>query len=369
MGLDSGLSQRRGHYGQREHERPVKSSTDEIFEEQTSDETRSSDNDEIQQLISQGLRSSPRSLPSLLLWDSVGLNLYEKITESPDYYLTRVEADVIRNNVDAIVQSVGANGVVLELGSGSLSKTSIILGEFAKREIPVTYFALDLCASSLAKSLEELRSYLSHSSYVTCHPLCMTYQDGVSWVANQQFLRGKRVTVLWLGSSLANEPVNEFQDLVNGITTAYTSSSSTSNIQFLIGVDGNKDASTVSRAYDTSDGLSRQFALNGINNVNRALGADVFDADKWTFNGTWDPQEEAFHTNIKSVEDQDVIIGDQPLQISKGENIRFILSRKLSSSQFEKWLTGTALQTMTVWKHSKFNYGLYQLAPVSKSML
>jgi uncharacterized SAM-dependent methyltransferase len=118
MGLDSGLSQRRGHYGQREHERPVKSSTDEIFEEQTSDETRSSDNDEIQQLISQGLRSSPRSLPSLLLWDSVGLNLYEKITESPDYYLTRVEADVIRNNVDAIVQSVGANGVVLELGSG-----------------------------------------------------------------------------------------------------------------------------------------------------------------------------------------------------------------------------------------------------------
>lgn len=274
------------------------------------------------------------------------------------------------------------------LNPRSLSKTSIILGEFAKREIPVTYFALDLCASSLAKSLEGLRSYLGHSPYVTCHPLCMTYQDGVSWVANQQFLRGKRVTVLWLGSSLANEPVNEFQDLVNGITTAYTSSSSTSNIQFLIGVDGNIDASTVSRAYDTSDGLSRQFALNGINNVNRALGADVFDADKWTFNGTWDPQEEAFHTNIKSVEDQVVFIGDQSLQISKGENIRFILSRKLSSSQFEKWLTGTALQTMTVWKHSKFNYGksiisnqakamannhmlegLYQLAPASKSML
>lgn len=167
----------------------------------------------------------------------------------------------------------------------------------------------------------------------------------------------KRVTVLWLGSSLANEPVNEFHNLVNGITTAYIKSSSTPNIQFLIGVDGNKDAATVSRAYDTSDGLSRQFALNGINNVNRALGDDVFDADKWTFNGTWDPQDEAFHTSIQSVDDQEVIIGDHSLQISKGENIRFILSRKLSSSQFEKWLTGTALQTVTVWEHSKFHYG------------
>lgn len=250
----------------------------------------------------------------------------------------------------------------------SLSKTSIILGEFARREIPVTYFALDLCASSLAKSLESLRSYLGHSPFVSCHPLCMTYQDGVSWVANQQFLYGKRVTVLWLGSSLANEPVNEFQDLVNGITTAYTDSSSTSNIQFLIGVDGNKDASTVSRAYDTSDGLSRRFTLNGINNVNRVLGADVFDAAKWTFDGTWDPQEEAFQTSIKSMEDQEVIIADEQLQISKGEKIRFILSRKLSSSQFEKWLTDTALQIMTVWEHSKFNYGKTHVE-LSKQMM
>jgi uncharacterized SAM-dependent methyltransferase len=118
MGLDSGLSESRNHYGSREHQRPAKSSADDIFQEQTSTEARDSDNNDIQQLINQGLRSSPRSLPSLLLWDSVGLELYEKITESPDYYLTRVEADVIRNNVDAIVQSIGPNGVILELGSG-----------------------------------------------------------------------------------------------------------------------------------------------------------------------------------------------------------------------------------------------------------
>lgn len=118
MGLDSGLSESRSHCGQRERERPVKSSADDTFHEQTSTESQSSDNNAIQQLIGQGLTSSPRSLPSLLLWDSVGLDLYEKITESPDYYLTRVEADVIRHNVDAIVQSIGANGVILELGSG-----------------------------------------------------------------------------------------------------------------------------------------------------------------------------------------------------------------------------------------------------------
>lgn len=118
MGLDSGLSESRSNCGQRERERHVKSSAGDIFHDQTSAGTQNSDDNGIQQLINQGLTSSPRSLPSLLLWDSVGLGLYEKITESPDYYLTRVEADVIRNNVDAIVQSIGANGVILELGSG-----------------------------------------------------------------------------------------------------------------------------------------------------------------------------------------------------------------------------------------------------------
>ncbi|KAM0261505.1 hypothetical protein ACHAQJ_002187 [Trichoderma viride] len=161
--------------------------------------------------------------------------------------------------------------------------------------------------------------------------------------------------------------MDEFQNLVNGITAAYINSSSMSNIQFIIGVDGNKDTSLVSRAYDTKDGLSRRFALNGISNVNRVLGADVLDATKWTFDGAWDPREEAFQTSIKSIENQEIMIGDERLQISKGENVRFILSRKLNSSEFEVWLVGTSLQIMTTWKHSKFNYGLYQLAPASKA--
>ncbi|KAE9366527.1 hypothetical protein N431DRAFT_471576 [Stipitochalara longipes BDJ] len=317
------------------------------------------------QLIGQSLASSPRSLPSLLLWDSVGLQLYDNITLSSDYYLNRVEADIIRTNIDGIVRAIGTDGIILELGSGCLSKTSIILGEFAQQHIPVTYFALDMCASSLTESLKNLRSHLNNSPHVSCHPLCMTYEGGISWVANQKFRYGKRVTVLWLGSSLANESLDEFHKLVNSITAACTGSSSMADIQFLVGVDGNKDASLVSRAYDTRDGLSRRFALNAINNVNRALGADVFDSTKWEFDGRWDPLEEAYQTGIRSIETQEMMIGGERLEVSSGEKIQLILSRKLNSKQFETWLAETSLRIMTTWKHSEFNYGLYRLVPTA----
>ncbi|KAM0261506.1 hypothetical protein ACHAQJ_002188 [Trichoderma viride] len=115
MGLDSGLYENRSPYGQNEHTKPTKLSANTVDQEQTSQGCEDSD---IQQLINKSVRLSPRSLPSLLLWDSVGLDLYEKITQSPDYYLTRVEADVIRINIDTIVQSIGVDGVILELGSG-----------------------------------------------------------------------------------------------------------------------------------------------------------------------------------------------------------------------------------------------------------
>jgi hypothetical protein len=125
MGLDSGLYEKNSPYGQKEHTKPTKLSADATLQEQVPQPTwaasQGCENSEIQQLISQKLRLSPRSLPSLLLWDSLGLDLYDKITQSPDYYLTRVEADVIRVNVDAIVQSIGVDEVILELGSGYVS--------------------------------------------------------------------------------------------------------------------------------------------------------------------------------------------------------------------------------------------------------
>lgn len=241
----------------------------------------------------------------------------------------------------------------------SLGKTSIILGELARQEIPVAYYALDMCEYSLTESLEILRSHLNDSPYVSCHPLCMTYEGGISWLAKQKFRLGKKITVLWLGSSLANESKDVFQKLVNGFTAAFEGNSSLADIQFLVGVDGTKNASLVSGAYDTRDGLSRKFALNVVENGNRAFGKDVFDPNKWAFDGSWNPQGDAYQTCIRSTQRQEITIGHRRLEIAGGEKVQLILSRKLSSMEFETWLTGTSLRIKSTWKQPKTDYGKF----------
>jgi uncharacterized SAM-dependent methyltransferase len=81
-------------------------------------ETKKGSCDLTESLVASYLGRNPRSLPSTLLWDDVGLDIYEQITQSPDYYLTRAESEIIRDNVQAIVAAIGANGIILEMGSG-----------------------------------------------------------------------------------------------------------------------------------------------------------------------------------------------------------------------------------------------------------
>lgn len=82
---------------------------------------------ELAPLIIEGLKSSPKFFPSLLLWDDKGAAIYERIMRSRDYYLTHTEAELIRANADSIVEAIPSGSVILELGSGYLTPSLIFL--------------------------------------------------------------------------------------------------------------------------------------------------------------------------------------------------------------------------------------------------
>jgi uncharacterized SAM-dependent methyltransferase len=241
--------------------------------------------------------------------------------------------------------------------SSCLSKTIIILDAFVRKKLLVTYFALDICPSAIAESLIELHTALNYSSYVTCYPLCMTYQDGISWVANEQSLAEKRISVLWLGCSFANESVEEFCRILRGFSAARVQNSQITELQFLLAADGNKDPETVSRAYDTRDGLSRLFTLNALDNANRSLGRNVFDAGKWCFDGEWDAEQGLFQTSIRALEDQVIGIGEKVVAIREGVKITVITSRKMGEGEVKAWLSCTGFMVGDVWRHPKLEYG------------
>ncbi|KAI1443741.1 histidine-specific methyltransferase [Annulohypoxylon stygium] len=314
--------------------------------------------------IVEGLKSSPRYLPSVLLWDSVGLGIYEQLMCAKDYYLTHIEKEVLQTHIDAIVESIGEGGVIIELGSGCLSKTRIILETFVRQQKHVTYYALDVCRSTLAQSLSDLRTHLKDSRYVVCRPLCMTYLDSVAWVTdNADILRGKRISVLWLGGSVGNESRDELERLLGGLHNAARRANML--MQFLVGVDGNKDSETVARAYDTRDGLSRRFILNVLTNLNRTFHTLIVNPNKWTFDGEWDEGKAIYRSSVKALEDQVINLGQHVLKIARGEKIHVIISRKISSEEFGHWLSGSGWIVVEAWKHHEMDYGFYRLSPDS----
>ncbi|KAJ3267584.1 hypothetical protein HDV01_004733, partial [Terramyces sp. JEL0728] len=98
-----------------------------------------------------------RSLPTMILYDDKGLEIFDKITYDRDYYLTNAEIEVLQNNSDELVEKYVKDGdVLIELGAGAMRKTKYILDAITKANRKITYFAVDLAEASLRQSLEPL---------------------------------------------------------------------------------------------------------------------------------------------------------------------------------------------------------------------
>ncbi|KAI0059578.1 DUF323 domain-containing protein [Artomyces pyxidatus] len=112
-----------------------------------------------------------RTLPTLLLYDEQGLRIYDEITtDAHEYYLFPAEENILKNYAGSIVRimhtrdddCITAESVVVELGAGSLRKTSHILSALSKivphtmSPAPITYYALDLEQRELQRTLEQL---------------------------------------------------------------------------------------------------------------------------------------------------------------------------------------------------------------------
>ncbi|KAL2007582.1 hypothetical protein VTN00DRAFT_9020 [Thermoascus crustaceus] len=318
---------------------------------------------ELVPLLRLGLTSKPRWLPSLLLWDAKGLQLFEEITHSEPYYLFEAEKWVLEQNVNSITDVIKPNSVILELGSGSLEKTGIILEGLVRKQRPVDYYALDVSESELDRTLNTLRQRLNNNNnntYVKCHPLVLTYEQSFSWLLNNPTLHGRDITILWLGSTIACESRQESIRLMAAFA-AVKKQSQIGKLQFLIGVDGCKDPTLVSRAYDFPPGLTRKFALNCLDNANRVLSQQVFNPKDWVFQGVWDAENSHYNTRIAPTVDLTVEVKGHPIALKKGEPVSVIVSRKYGEAEVGKLVQDAGYFTAKAWKHRDMDYGFYQV--------
>ncbi|MDZ4673031.1 MAG: L-histidine N(alpha)-methyltransferase [Gemmatimonadota bacterium] len=213
-----------------------------------------------------GLAQEPKAISSRWFYDAAGSQLFQRIMASPDYYLTRAEDEILREQADDIVQALapaGAEFDLFELGAGDGAKTKHLLRRALERGRRPHFRPIDISPHALRDLETSLATELPTLSVTG---VVGEYLEAVQGALSDP---GYPKAVLFLGSNIGN------LDREHTITLLRTISAQLgSGDRLLVGFDLKKDPATIRRAYDDRDGITRDFNLNLLRRMNRELGAD-----------------------------------------------------------------------------------------------
>ncbi|MDQ6699164.1 MAG: L-histidine N(alpha)-methyltransferase, partial [Acidobacteriota bacterium] len=165
--------------------------------------------------VSDGLgRSDQKELPSKYLYDNLGSALFEAITLLPEYGLTRADARLLKQHSVEIIETFATNPLIVELGSGSGSKTRWVL-EAAARRGPVNYIPIDISPAAL----ENCRAALDSIPNVRMTAITASYLEGLAEAVVQRH-KGQPVLVLFLGSTIGNFYVEAAEKFLRQVRNA-----------------------------------------------------------------------------------------------------------------------------------------------------
>ncbi|KAG6234139.1 Ergothioneine biosynthesis protein 1 [Claviceps purpurea] len=300
----------------------------------------------------------PRWLPTMLLYDEKGLQLFEDITYLDEYYLTGYEIELLKKHSAEIAAAIPDGSMVIELGSGNLRKICLLLQAFEDSHKSIDYYALDLSQ----KELERTLSHVPDFKYVSCHGLLGTYDDGVTWL-KQPGIVNKTKCIIHLGSSIGNFHRNEAADFLQTFADVMKPDDS-----MVIGLDSCGNPEMVYHAYNDREGKTHEFILNGLSNANSVYGKEIFYVPDWRVIGEYVYDDEggrhqAFISPLKEV----TVLGSV---IKAHERIKIEQSLKYSkASADDLWRNAGFRETQTWTRNGEYGLHMLQRAdpPFSKA--
>jgi len=269
--------------------------------------------------ILDGLARAPKAIAAKYLYDQRGSELFELITQLPEYYLTRTEIQILRTYAADIVQEVGSGRQLIEFGSGSSAKTRLLLESLR----PAVYVPVDISRQRLAASVASLHQQFEWLQIV---PVSADYCRPLRLPA--AVTAGPR-TVFFPGSSIGNfEPRDavEFLRVARGVAGA--------DGQLLIGIDLKKDPETIERAYDDAQGVTAAFSLNALQHMNDIVDAD-FDLTSFRHHARYNRDFGRVEIHLVSKRDQTVHVSGQRIRVHDAEMIHIENCYKYDPQEFD----------------------------------
>ena len=302
--------------------------------------------------ITSGLKSTPRFISPKFLYDERGSKLFAEICSLPEYYLTRTEISILNDMRTKLGSFLGDDIRLVELGSGTSTKTRLLLDVLSDITLQIEYFPIDISDILTESSELLLRDY--SQLYIT--GIIDTFDGGLEFL---QTYDQKKNLIIFLGSSFGNFAPKQGNDFLQKIYNIMKVGD-----LFLIGLDLVKDTNILKAAYNDSQGITAKFNLNVLSRINNELDAD-FVLENFEHHAVYNSEQQRVEMYLRSLTNQSVIAAkpNMKLLFKYNELIHTEFSYKYKPDQIRDLLSGVGFNIEHMWIDKD---NLFSLTLVSK---
>ena len=283
-----------------------------------------------------GLSRPQKMLPCKFLYDEKGSRLFNEICELEEYYPTRTENRILRDNIKEIAGLIGSECRLVEFGSGSSTKTRQLLAQLPRMS---GYVPIDISGSQLLESAAQLAGEFPG---LEINPVEADF-DGISEIPDTK--RNPRRTVAFFpGSTIGNfDPVAAIA-LLRKIAFLCGNEGG-----LLIGIDRQKPRRILEPAYNDRKGVTARFNLGILARANRELGAD-FDLSAFRHRAPYNETHGRIEMHLVSQRAQIVHLDSREFSFEEGEYITTEHSYKYTLPGFASLASRAGFKLVQNWE-------------------
>ena len=282
-------------------------------------------------------------IPSKFHYDLKGSKYFEKITKTKEYYVTRVEKEILNKISNQINEIFGNNLTFVEFGSGSTEKIRILLNKKVKFYIP-----LDISFDFIKGSSKKLLRFFPNLKILP------TYCDYTKYIKLPKSISKTKIG-FFLGSSIGNFYNNEEKKFLKNAKKTLGK-----NSFLFVGVDLIKNLKILKKAYNDKENFTAKFNLNLINIMNKKVNTKLKVKD-FKYIATFNKKKSSMENFIVSKKDQKFFIKNNKFYLKKGDKIQTEISNKFTISKFSKLAKSSGWSVKKHWKDRKKYYAVFLL--------
>ncbi len=293
-----------------------------------------------------GLRQTQKKVDPKWFYDAAGSQLFEQITELPEYYPTRTEIGILKANQQAIAQHCGDGCLFIEPGSGSCEKARLLLDTLR----PAAYLPLDISADFLRETAVQL----GHEyPWLQIMAICADFNQ--DWPFPDNLPAGKRV-VFYPGSTIGNLEPQAATIFLKKVRHLIGEDGG-----LLIGVDLHKSSQRLHAAYNDTSGVTARFNLNVLSRLNEILDAE-FDEGRFSHKAWYNEAEKRIEMHLVSDSVQAVRCNGQYIEFDAGETIHTENSYKYTVEGFAELAAEAGMSMQASWLDQQQLFSVHYLS-------